>query len=231
MLTRTAILLLGVAVVTTRSHDGCPPGCRCGPAGLASRLLVNVTAGGGGDGGGGGARTLIDCQELNLTSLPRPPPPPEVGGGDGAAAAAEALLASGNRLTHLDLSVLSRFPRLRVFVARNCSIRSLTKSTKEYAPLYELVHADLSVNHLHVIHPYVFSGFPSLKTLNLSHNVIHTMAATAFSLPSLQTLDLSRNQGSAHHSSHQFMASSSVKITFRSHLLHTQLLRQIARLQ
>ena len=124
-----------------------------------------------------------------------------------------------------------RFPRLRVFVARNCSIRSLTKSTKEYAPLYELVHADLSVNHLHVIHPYVFSGFPSLKTLNLSHNVIHTMAATAFSLPSLQTLDLSRNQGSAHHSSHQFMASSSVKITFRSHLLHTQLLRQIARLQ
>ena len=90
-----------------------------------------------------------------------------------------------------------RLPRLRVFVARNCSIHSLTKGTKEYAPLYELAHADLSVNHLHVIHPYVFSGFPSLKTLNLSHNVIHTMAATAFSLPALQTLDLSRNQESA----------------------------------
>ena len=88
-------------------------------------------------------------------------------------------------------------------MARNCSIRSLTKSTKEYAPLYELVHADLSVNHLHVIHPYVFSGFPSLKTLNLSHNVIHTMAATAFSLPALQTLDLSRNQASAQCSSHR----------------------------
>ena len=188
MLTRAAILLLGLAVVTTRSHDGCPPGCSCGPAGLASRLLVNVTAAGEG--------RLINCEGLNLTSLPSPPTPPEAGGGD---AAAEVFLASGNRLTHLDLSVLSRFPRLRVFVARNCSIRSLTKSTKEYAPLYELVHADFSVNHLHVIHPYVFSGFPSLKTLNLSHNVIHTMAATAFSLPALQTLDLSRNQGSAHH--------------------------------
>ena len=130
MLARTAILLLGVAVVTTRSHDGCPPGCSCGPAALASRLLVNVTAGGV----GGGERTMIDCQGLNLTSLPRPPEEAE---------AAEVLLASGNRLTHLDLSVLSRFPRLRVFVARNCSIRSLTKSTKEYAPLYELTHADL----------------------------------------------------------------------------------------
>ena len=189
MLTRTAILLLGLAVVTTRSHDGCPPGCSCGPAGLASRLLANVTAGGGGG-------TLINCEGLNLTSLPTLPPPSPIAEG-AAGSAAEVLLASGNRLTHLDLSVLSRLPRLRVFVARNCSIRSLTKGTKEYAPLYELAHADLSVNHLHVIHPYVFSGFPSLKTLNLSHNVIHTMAATAFSLPALQTLDLSRNQESA----------------------------------
>ena len=113
-------------------------------------------------------------------------------------------------------------------MARNCSIRSLTKSTKEYAPLYELVHADLSVNHLHVIHPYVFSGFPSLKTLNLSHNVIHTMAATAFSLPALQTLDLSRNQESAH----RFMASFSWEITYSSPLLlNYTITPAIARLQ
>ena len=36
-----ATLLLGVAVITA----GCPSGCSCGPARLASKLLVNVTAG------------------------------------------------------------------------------------------------------------------------------------------------------------------------------------------
>ena len=38
-----ATLLLGVAVITA----GCPSGCSCGPARLASKLLVNVTAGAG----------------------------------------------------------------------------------------------------------------------------------------------------------------------------------------
>ena len=43
MTAATLLLLLGVAVITA----GCPSGCSCGPARLASKLLVNVTAGAG----------------------------------------------------------------------------------------------------------------------------------------------------------------------------------------
>ena len=61
------------------------------------------------------------------------------------------------------------------------------------APIFSLVHLDLSDNHLHVIHAYVLSGFPNLKSLNLSGNGLHTVAQSAFSLPALESLDLSRN--------------------------------------
>jgi hypothetical protein len=61
------------------------------------------------------------------------------------------------------------------------------------SPIFSLEHLDLSGNHLHVIHPYVLSGFPSLKSLNLSNNGLHTVAATAISLPALEALDLSKN--------------------------------------
>ena len=56
------------------------------------------------------------------------------------------------------------------------------------SPIFSLEHLDLSGNHLHVIHPYVLSGFPSLKSLNLSNNGLHTVAATAISLPALESL-------------------------------------------
>ena len=56
------------------------------------------------------------------------------------------------------------------------------------SPIFSLEHLDLSENHLHVIHPYVLSGFPSLKSLNLSNNGLHTVAATAISLPALEAL-------------------------------------------
>ena len=49
-------------------------------------------------------------------------------------------------------------------------------------------------NALHVIHPYIFTGLPNLNSLNLSHNVLHTISDSAFTLPSLLTLDLSGNQ-------------------------------------
>lgn len=61
------------------------------------------------------------------------------------------------------------------------------------SPIFNLVHLDLSLNHLHVIHAYVLSGFPSLKSLNLSSNGLHTVAGSAFGLPALETLDLSQN--------------------------------------
>ena len=56
------------------------------------------------------------------------------------------------------------------------------------SPIFSLEHLDLSENHLHVIHPYVLSGFPSLKSLNLSNNGLHTVAVTAISLPALEAL-------------------------------------------
>ena len=56
------------------------------------------------------------------------------------------------------------------------------------SPIFSLEHLDLSGNHLHVIHPYVLSGFPSLKSLNLSNNGLHTVAVTAISLPALEAL-------------------------------------------
>lgn len=69
--------------------------------------------------------------------------------------------------------------------------RSISKSID--APIFSLVHLDLSNNHLHVIHAYVLSGFPNLKSLNLSGNGLHTVSESAFGLPSLETLDVSRN--------------------------------------
>ena len=72
------------------------------------------------------------------------------------------------------------------------NFRSLSKSMD--SPIFSLVHLDLSDNHLHVIHSYVLSGFPNLRSLNLSGNGLHTVSGSAFSLPALETLDLSRNQ-------------------------------------
>ena len=69
--------------------------------------------------------------------------------------------------------------------------RSLSKSID--SPIFSLVHLELSDNHLHVIHAYVLSGFPNLKSLNLSGNGLHTVSVSAFGLPALETLDLSHN--------------------------------------
>ena len=69
--------------------------------------------------------------------------------------------------------------------------RSLSKSID--SPIFSLVHLELSDNHLHVIHAYVLSGFPNLKSLNLSSNGLHTVSVSAFGLPALETLDVSRN--------------------------------------
>ena len=70
--------------------------------------------------------------------------------------------------------------------------RALSKSID--SPIFNLVHLDVSNNHLHVVHAYVLNGFPSLKSLNLSGNGLHTVAGSAFGLPALETLDLSHNK-------------------------------------
>ena len=78
------------------------------------------------------------------------------------------------------------FKKWKLHASQNLIIfRSLSKSVE--SPIFSLVHLDLSENHLHVIHPYVLSGFPSLKSLNLSNNGLHTVSTSALSLPSLET--------------------------------------------
>lgn len=150
---RNAVLLLCFGVAMTLSQEKTPPNeqcpgkCTCGVLTAdrnATTMAMTVSS----------SRWSVDCSNLNLTSIPAV---------DRTNAVAEAFLASDNRITHVDLAFLRRFPNLKVFNARNGSIRSLTKSTKDYQPLTGLTHMDLSANHLHVIHPYVFTGFPSLR--------------------------------------------------------------------
>ena len=107
---------------------------------------------------------------------------------------ADALLLPDNKINHLDLGFLKHYPNLKAIVVRKNGLKSLSKSGDDYQPFFSLVHVDLSDNQLHVLHPYVFAGFPALKTLNMSGNVLHTISSNAFTLPALQTLDLSRNQ-------------------------------------
>ena len=107
---------------------------------------------------------------------------------------AEALLLENNYITRADLAFLKSFQKLKFLSLRRNLLRAISKSTDDYQPFFNLLYMDLSDNTMHVIHPYVFSGFPSLKMLNLSGNVLHTISANAFSLPSLETLDLARNQ-------------------------------------
>ena len=107
---------------------------------------------------------------------------------------AHALLLENNFITRVDLAFLKSFPKLKFLSLRKNLLRAISKSTEDYQPFFNLLYMDLSDNSMHVIHPYVFSGFPSLKMLNLSGNVLHTISANAFSLPALETLDLARNQ-------------------------------------
>ena len=107
---------------------------------------------------------------------------------------ADALLLENNFITRVDLAFLKSFPKLKFLSLKKNLIRAISKSTDDYQPFFNLIYIDLSDNAMHVIHPYVFSGFPNLKMLNLSGNVLHTISTNAFSLPSLETLDLARNQ-------------------------------------
>merc|ERR1711894_809646 len=107
---------------------------------------------------------------------------------------AEALLLENNYITRADLAFLKSFSKLKFLSLKKNLLRAISKSTEDYQPFFNLLYMDLSDNSMHVIHPYVFSGFPSLKVLNLSGNVLHTISMNAFSLPALETLDLSNNQ-------------------------------------
>jgi Leucine-rich repeat (LRR) protein len=75
---------------------------------------------------------------------------------------------------------------------------------------------DLSSNSLKVLHTFVLAGFPLLRTLNLSHNQIHSVTEGAFILPSLHELDLSQNQ-MTEISSHLFETSPHLDIIIFAH--------------
>ena len=132
--------------------------------------------------------TSVNCEGRNMTEIPA------VLLGHGGLEI-HGLDLSHNQVTHVDLAFLRHLPALRSLSLRANGVRALSKKVhQDFKPLYSLTHIDLSDNVLHVIHPYVFTGFPHLKTLNLSGNVLHTISENAFNLPRLQTLDLSRNQ-------------------------------------
>jgi Leucine-rich repeat (LRR) protein len=128
------------------------------------------------------SEAVVNCTSNNLT---QPPIPIED-------STASNLLLPKNGITHVDLVFLKHYPSLKLLDLGQNGLRSLSKSVD--APIFSLVHLDLSDNHLHVIHAYVLSSFPGLKSLNLSGNGLHTVSQSAFALPALQTLDLSRNK-------------------------------------
>jgi Leucine-rich repeat (LRR) protein len=96
----------------------------------------------------------------------------------------ELLMLPDNKISFLDFSFLSMYPKLKSLVVRRNTLKSLSRSGDQH--LQTLVHLDLSVNQLHVLHPYILSGFPALKSLNLSDNDLHTISGKALILPSLQ---------------------------------------------
>lgn len=73
-------------------------------------------------------------------------------------------------------------------------INSLLRSSDENFEVKSLENVDLSHNLIQVLHPLIFTSFPSLMHLNLSNNIIHTVASTCFLLPSLSSLNLSNNK-------------------------------------
>lgn len=130
------------------------------------------------------AAGVVDCAWRNLTAVPWPIEDSR----------AHTLVLDGNTIAAVDLAFLKHYPELRSLSVRGRSVRSLTRSAADYHTFFSLEHLDLSLNHLHMVHPRVFAGFPALRTLNLSNNVLHTLAETAFALPALETLDLSANK-------------------------------------
>ena len=170
-----SVLSLAVDV----SHERqCPAFCRCGSSKSLSKYL-GTTSNNNAD------MLTVNCTGKNLKEVPLLPDEDSQ---------ADALLLPDNKINHLDLAFLKHYPNLKAIVVRKNGLKSLSKSGDDYQPFFSLVHVDLSDNQLHVLHPYVFAGFPALKTLNMSGNVLHTISSNAFTLPALQTLDLSRNQ-------------------------------------
>lgn len=165
------IVVVVVALAVDVSHEmrrACPARCVCSED-------------------GGDDKSVVNCNGLNLTDIPA----------TAADSGCGSLLLERNAITLVDLAFLRHYPDLETLSFRDNNIRSLSKTTDEdYRPssfFLGLTHLDLSNNHLHVLHPYVLTGFPSLKTLNLSGNALHTVARGAMTLPALQTLDMSRN--------------------------------------
>ena len=170
-----SVLSLAVDV----SHERhCPAFCRCGSSKSLSKYLVTTS-------NNNADMLTVNCTGKNLKEVPLLPDEDSQ---------ADALLLPDNKINHLDLAFLKHYPNLKAIVVRKNGLKSLSKSGDDYQPFFSLVHVDLSDNQLHVLHPYVFAGFPALKTLNMSGNVLHTISSNAFTLPALQTLDLSRNQ-------------------------------------
>ena len=89
----------------------------------------------------------------------------------------DTLLLSGNKISHVDLNFLSRWPSLEELDLSSNGLRALsnkqsTPKNPDFKPVYNLKRLDISRNALHVIHPYVFAGMISQNgsTVRTLHN-------------------------------------------------------------
>ena len=131
----------------------------------------------------------MDCRDGKMRRLPRPE-----GFGKNKESLIIAIFLTNNSIEHLDVVFLSQWSSLEILDLSQNNIKSLSKSTEDETLMSNLKIVNLSFNSLQVLHGLVFAGFPSLITLNLSHNQIHTISESALVLPSLLELDLSYNQ-------------------------------------
>ena len=169
--------LLGDNATATSKHSNpasCLPDCSCQNGKHA-----------------GGAIMEIDCRNAHYRRIPSPL---VYAKNKEDRFSRVRLILAANRIEHLDVVFLNQWKTLEVLILSKNKLKSLSKSTEDETSMGSLKSLDLSSNSLQVLHTFVLAGFPSLRTLNLSHNQIHTITEGAFILPSLHELDLSHNQ-------------------------------------
>ena len=104
----------------------------------------------------------------------------------------DTLLLSGNKISHVDLNFLSRWPSLEELDLSSNGLRALsnkqsTPKNPDFKPVYNLKRLDISRNALHVIHPYVFAGMISQNS-SPSRILHNSKISDEYKTPSVKVL-------------------------------------------